>query len=332
MAPYLPEGRSAACAEGRTEHLHDPQPTPPVKPIQVLRNWRQRLDLIRSWKLAPTDVVLEVGSGQNPSPRADILCERYLSDGTERHDALPRVDRPLVVGDLHELPFVDNAVDFVVCTHVLEHVEDPAGAVAELTRVAPRGYLETPSAVWERMHSFPFHRWYVSEEEGVLVFRAKDRPIHDEGAKQWMERLIESQTGLMDYLLQNEARLGTVVGIVWEGAQPVRVEGTPAPETAEGFTGASSPSRADEIEVLQRAMTIGDQPRSMADRVYRTASRRLRRESSQNLDLRGRLRCPICHGQLNWDDAAAGAVLCSGGHRHDAVTVGEQTVPFLLSD
>jgi len=303
-----------------------------VKPIQVLRNWRQRLDLIRSWKLAPADVVLEVGSGQNPSPRADILCERYLSDGTERHDALPRVDRPLVVGDLHDLPFVDHAVDFVVCTHVLEHVADPAGAIAELTRVAPRGYIETPAAVWERLHSFPFHRWYVSEEEGVLVFRAKDRPIHDQGSKEWMERLIGSRTGLMDHLLQNEQRLGTIVGVVWEGSQPVRVEGTPAPETSEGFTGASSPSRADEIAVLRKAMELGDRPRSMADRVYRTASRRLRQESSQQVDLPPLLRCPRCHGSLSWDSAPNGELLCSDGHRYDAVAVGDRTVPFLLTD
>ena len=30
------------------------------------------------------DLVLDVGSGHNPNPRSDILCDRYIEDDTER--------------------------------------------------------------------------------------------------------------------------------------------------------------------------------------------------------------------------------------------------------
>jgi hypothetical protein len=299
-----------------------------MNPIQVWKNWRSRLDLIASWGLRPTDVVLEVGSGQNPSPRADILCERFVADGTERHDALPRVDRPFVVGDLARLPFADGAVDFVICTHVLEHVADPAGALAELARVAPRGYVETPAAAWERMQSFPFHRWYVSEEQGTMVFEAKERPIHDASTRDLIRRLV-GRPGTMDWIFQNERELGVVVGLLWEGSQPARVVGTPAPETAEGFTQATIVSREDEIEVLKRAEARAHRGGGGASEViYRRISRRLRRHSTPHVDLEGILNCPICGGSILLD---ADAATCAEGHTFDVAAAGSRRIPFLLA-
>jgi len=308
-----------------------------MNPIQVWRNWRSRAELMASWGLSPTDLVLEVGSGQNPSPRADVLCERYVADGTERHDALPRVDRPLVVGDIARLPFRDNAFDFVVCTHVLEHVADPSGAIGELTRVARRGYVETPAAAWEHVHSFTFHRWYVSEEEGVMVFRAKTRAIHDEVARGWMRGLLELHPGLMDWIIQNEVELGTIVGIVWSDDLPHRVEGTPAPETAadeapendDGFTGAVAASRQEEIDVLLRASELGRRTRSLSDGVYRAFARHARRASSGRVDLASLVQCPVCGAPLR--PASSTEWACDRGHRFDAVDTAVGSIPFLLA-
>jgi ubiquinone/menaquinone biosynthesis C-methylase UbiE len=46
-------------------------------------------------------------------------------------------------GDVLDLPFPDRSFDLVVCTEVLEHVEDPAAALRELRRVARRAVLVT---------------------------------------------------------------------------------------------------------------------------------------------------------------------------------------------
>ncbi|MBX4993754.1 SAM-dependent methyltransferase [Rhizobium binae] len=37
--------------------------------------------------------------------------------------------------DIHNLPYADESFDFVLCSHVLEHVEDPVRATAEIRRV-----------------------------------------------------------------------------------------------------------------------------------------------------------------------------------------------------
>ena len=41
-------------------------------------------------------------------------------------------------GSVYELPYEDNAFDVVLCSEVLEHLEDPERALAEIRRVARR--------------------------------------------------------------------------------------------------------------------------------------------------------------------------------------------------
>jgi SAM-dependent methyltransferase len=43
-----------------------------------------------------------------------------------------------VVAEAWDLPFADDSFDFVLASHVLEHIPDPIGALAEWTRVATR--------------------------------------------------------------------------------------------------------------------------------------------------------------------------------------------------
>jgi len=48
---------------------------------------------------------------------------------------------PDVVGDIHRMPFADNSLDAILCLAVLEHVENPILAVAEMHRtLKPGGY------------------------------------------------------------------------------------------------------------------------------------------------------------------------------------------------
>ena len=79
--------------------------------------------------------------------------------------------RPFVVADAAALPFKDRSFDYVITSHVLEHVEDPLKVVAELQRVAHAGYIETPSELSERLFGWSFHKWMVHREGDVLVFR-----------------------------------------------------------------------------------------------------------------------------------------------------------------
>ena len=129
-----------------------------------------------------TSLVLDVGSGDKPHWRADVLLDRYPdeSHGGQRSGvSAARADRPLFDADAADMPFADKAFDYVVCSHVLEHVERPDAVVAELTRVAKAGYIEVPEAASAKIVDFPSHLWWVTLADGTLVFTAKSAAYFD---------------------------------------------------------------------------------------------------------------------------------------------------------
>ena len=120
----------------------------------------------------PQALVLEVGSGGNPYPRANVLLDAYEAT-RERHWVPLATDRPTVLGFVENLPFRDLAFDFVIAAHVLEHSTDPVRFIAELQRVARAGYIEVPDAFLERINPYRDHRLEITCRDGVLRIRKK---------------------------------------------------------------------------------------------------------------------------------------------------------------
>ena len=136
----------------------------------------ERLGLERlAWSLrrlhcpvSSTALVLDVGSGGNPYPRANVLLDAY-EDTIERYN-LPLIkDRPMVFGLAERMPFRDKVFDFVVASHVLEHSSDPEAFLSELMRVSKAGYIETPDGFFERINPFRFHRLEVFDKDNQLL-------------------------------------------------------------------------------------------------------------------------------------------------------------------
>jgi SAM-dependent methyltransferase len=115
-------------------------------------------------------VVLDVGSGHSPCPRAHVLADAFPDDLAHRAEALVE-DRPVIVCSVERLPFRDAAFDFAVCSHVLEHVASPARGAAELGRVAREGFIETPAYGRDILVGTGHqHRWQVVAFDDHLHF------------------------------------------------------------------------------------------------------------------------------------------------------------------
>ena len=117
-------------------------------------------------------LVLDVGSGGNPYARANVLLDAYEETFERYHSKLIK-DRPLVYARVEEMPFKDNVFDFVIASHVLEHVSDPEKFLSEMMRVGKAGYIETPDAFIERLIPFRFHRLEVTDCDGKLKIYKK---------------------------------------------------------------------------------------------------------------------------------------------------------------
>lgn len=125
--------------------------------------------------LPESAVVLDLGSGAAPWPRADILVDRYYVDPTGERSGAPiyRDGRPLILAAGERLPFKDKAIDYVFCCHVVEHAEDIEQFIREMSRVGNSGYLECPNLLLERVLNQEEHRWYVANRDGILFIHPK---------------------------------------------------------------------------------------------------------------------------------------------------------------
>lgn len=167
--------------------------------------------------IAPSMLVVDVGSGAFPNARADVLCDRDLVDNRHRAGLAVVVDRPLVRGDASALPFRERAIDFVIASHIAEHVDDPDALCRELARVADAGYIETPSPLADVLLHEDYHIWRVGLRGGILTFTAKrERPRWLAAATEPFYKIYNSGQPMcprQTYRLPR-GRLGSVAGFM----------------------------------------------------------------------------------------------------------------------
>jgi methyltransferase family protein len=143
-------------------------------PSQILWGLRRL-----SWGIPRSWLVLEVGSGGNPCPRSDVLVDFALNEKEHPSSRSVVTDRATVFSQAEKLPFQDNAFDFLITIHTLEHSESPSAFLDEISRVSKSGYIETPSPMHELLFPLKFHRSFVWIQDDILKIKMKD--IWDEG-------------------------------------------------------------------------------------------------------------------------------------------------------
>ena len=116
-------------------------------------------------------ILLDIGSGSHPHPRAEVTCDLYFNAEFEGGPIRAREQKNFLICDAQYLPFKDQAFEESNCTHVLEHLEDPRLGFSELQRVSKQGYIETPSTLYENiLFGYPFHYWFFFKKKGNVYF------------------------------------------------------------------------------------------------------------------------------------------------------------------
>ena len=153
--------------------------------------------LFNRFQIDSASTVLDLGSGDYPFPLATILADLYLDHSPHRADPLKRDHRPLLQLDIHHLPFTDKSVDFVYCSHALEHVDNPLQACLEIIRVGKQGYIETPNFCKDGLFAWSEgikHLWHVVAIGSTIVFfEYSDRQKKGIRSSAWLNLIFADQ-------------------------------------------------------------------------------------------------------------------------------------------
>ena len=128
------------------------------------------------FSIKDTDKVLDIGSGHLPFPLATHLADISIDNAYIGRAGAPfkYVDgKPVYECNIEHTPFEDKEFDFVYCSHVLEHVQNPEAACQELMRIGKRGYIECPSKGKDTFFAtakISNHLWSVECLNGELIF------------------------------------------------------------------------------------------------------------------------------------------------------------------
>lgn len=152
-------------------------------------------------RIGPEEVVLDVGGWARPFNRANYVLDSLPYETRGRHYleayGLAAQGGPVEcftaetflcfdICDHTPWPLADKSIDFCICSHTLEDLRDPIWVCREMMRVARRGYIETPSRLFEACRNrepgvpvgLAHHRWFVAIERNQIIFSLKSHNVH----------------------------------------------------------------------------------------------------------------------------------------------------------
>ena len=126
--------------------------------ILIKRSSKQYIDNLLNQN--PEWKVLDIGCGYTAHKKATVICD--IQDLSNFYN-----DKNFVKLDGNILPFKDNEFDFVIASHVIEHVKDINTFIKELSRVSSKGYIELPTILEDNLvfENKKDHIWHMEFDD-----------------------------------------------------------------------------------------------------------------------------------------------------------------------
>ena len=111
-------------------------------------------------KSNPNWKVLDIGCGYTAHNNATVICD--IQDLSEFYK-----ERNFIKLENNILPFKNKEFDFVIASHVIEHVEDVKTFIKELERVSSKGYIELPTILEDNLvfENKKDHIWHMEFDD-----------------------------------------------------------------------------------------------------------------------------------------------------------------------
>ena len=145
--------------------------------------------------------VLDVGCGYRAHQNASVIAD--VQDLSNYYK-----ERKFIKINEKKFPFKDKEFDFVIASHVIEHVEDFEFFIKELERVSSKGYIELPSRLGDNLvfeNKTDHVWWFLYDDVNNKLVASKRNQI--------IEPFITVSTGK---LFEKIFRESLVIELMWE--------------------------------------------------------------------------------------------------------------------
>jgi len=104
--------------------------------------------------------ILDIGCGYRANKNASTIAD--IQDLSNFYK-----ERNFIKIEEKKLPFKDKEFDFVIASHVLEHVKDFEFFIKELERISTKGYIELPSRLSDNLvfENRNDHLWWITYDD-----------------------------------------------------------------------------------------------------------------------------------------------------------------------
>ena len=145
--------------------------------------------------------ILDIGCGYRPNKYANVVAD--TKDFSKFYK-----DKIFIKIEDKKLPFKDKEFDFVIASHVIEHVDDFEFFIKELERISSKGYIELPSRLGDNLvfENKNDHIWWC-------VFDDINNQILVSKKNQLIDPFITVSTAK---LLEQIFRESLVIELAWE--------------------------------------------------------------------------------------------------------------------
>ena len=145
--------------------------------------------------------ILDIGCGYTAHEKATVICD--VQDLSEFYK-----NKKFIKLESKKLPFKDKEFNFVIASHVIEHVEDVSFFIKELERVSSKGYIELPTFLEDNLvfENKNDHIWHTEFDDINYKLILKKRV-------QYIEPLITVSTAKK---LSKYFRQSLILELLWE--------------------------------------------------------------------------------------------------------------------
>ncbi len=133
--------------------------------------------------------VLDIGCGYRANENASVVADvQDLSDFYKNKNFIKVEEK--------RLPFKNKEFDFVIASHVIEHVDDFEFFIKELERISNKGYIELPSRladnlVFENKNDHIW--WFTYDDLNSQIIASKRNQLVDPFITVSMAKILEQK-------------------------------------------------------------------------------------------------------------------------------------------